>query len=156
MDNIFKPTKKDEPTHGAFEGTITVTAWLEGGHKNDVIKDCHGDNIKVMPVSFLNDDNGDWKQADKLLKSFIGKLKNPVMLVKEYEHDFITATTPNEIMKFAVTFKKKPSLRLGLSWDDSKVLKGISDDFYFYQSDMMRLMIFEDTVENEKKMREIL
>jgi hypothetical protein len=55
-----------------------------------------------------------------------------------------------------VSFKKKPSLRLGLSWDDSKILKGISDDFYYYQSDLMRLMIFEDSVENEKKMREIL
>ena len=38
----------------------------------------------------------------------------------------------------------------------SNLMKGISDDYYFYNSDTIRFIIFEDSVENEKKMREIL
>jgi hypothetical protein len=155
MLDIFKPTKKDD-SEKVYEGAVTVTAWLKGNRESSVSKDCHGDDIMTIPVSFLNDDYGDWKHADKLIKSFISKLKNPVMIIKEYKNDFIEATTPDVIRKFKVTFKKKPSLRLGISFDDSKVLKGISDDFYYYQSDILRFIIFDDSVENEKKMREIL
>ena len=158
MDNIFKPIKKNETNNseGVYEGTLTVTSWLNDGQQNTTIKDCHGNDIITIPVSFLNDDNGEWKKADKLLKSFIGKLKNPVMIIKEYENSFIKAVTPNKVMKFSVFFKKKPALRLGAAMDGSKVLKGISDDYYFYNSDTIRFIIFEDGVENEKKMMEII
>lgn len=156
--DIFKPIKKNNAndSDGVYEGTSTITSWLNEGHQNTIIKDCHGNDIMSIPVSFLNDDKGDWKKADKLLKSFIGKLKNPVMVIKECENSFIKAVTPNKVMKFAVCFKKKPALRLGAAMDGSKVLKGISDDYYFYHSDTIRFIIFEDGVENEKKMREIL
>lgn len=154
MDNLFKPIKKNETNN--FEGTLTMTAWLSDEKQNSIVTDCHGNDIIVVPVSFLNDDNGKWKKSDRLLKSFIGKLKNPVMIIKEYENSFIEAVTPNKVMKFAVFFKKKPALRLGAATDGSKILKGISDDYYFYNSDTIRFIIFEDGVENEKKMREIL
>lgn len=157
MENIFKPIEKKENIIDDFEGVFTATAWLNDTHKKDTSKDCQGNEIMMLPVSFLNDDKGNWKQADKLLKSFIGKLKNPVMIVKEFNNEFIDAVTPDVVMKFATSFKKKPSLRLGASIDGSKVLKGISsDNYYFYHSDTIRFMIFEDSVENEKKMREIL
>ena len=154
MENIFKPIEKKE--NKEFEGVMTATAWLNQTYKKETMKDCQGNEIVMLPVSFLNDDKGNWKQADKLLKSFIGKLKNPVMLVKEFDNEFIDAVTPNVVMKFATSFKKKSSLRLGASMDGSKVLKGIADDYYFYHSDTIRFMIFEDSIENEKKMREIL
>lgn len=154
MENIFKPIEKKE--NKEFEGVMTATAWLNQTDKKETKKDCHDNEIVMLPVSFLNDDKGNWKQADKLLKSFIGKLKNPVMLVKEFDNGFISTITTDTIMKFATSFKKKPSLRLGASMDGSKVLKGIADDYYFYHSDTIRFMIFEDSVENEKKMREIL
>ena len=158
MDNIFKPTKKNETNNseGVYEGALTITAWLNDEKQNSIITDCHGNDIIVVPVSFLNDDKGEWKKSDRLLKSFIGKLKNPVMIIKEYENSFIKAVTPNKVMKFSVFFKKKPALRLGAAMDGSKVLKGISDDYYFYNSDTIRFIIFDDSVENEKKMREIL
>lgn len=158
MKDIFKPIKKNDTDkiEGVYEGSITITAWLNGKNTDATTKDCHGNEIITIPVSFLNDDNGDWKKADKLLKSFIGKLKNPVMVIREFENDFITGVTPNKVMKFGVTFKKKPALRLGATMDGSKVLKGITDNYYFYNSDTIRFMIFEDTIENEKKMMEII
>lgn len=157
MDNIFKPIEKKENTSVVFEGVVTATAWLEGNYQRGVIKDCNGDDIPIINVDFLKDDNGDWKKASKLIKSYISKLKNPVMVIKEFEHDFVKTTTPNKVMKFAVVYGKKPTLGLGISFDGSKVLKGISsDDYYFYHSDIIRFMIFDDSVEKEKKMREIL
>lgn len=158
MQDIFKPIKKDDSndTYIELEGVATATRWMQENFNKKIVKDCHGNDIVEIAVSYLKDDNGDWKRFDKLIKSFISKLKNPVMLIKEYDNDFITNTTPDVIRKFAVVHKRKPSLCLGMSMDGSKVLKGISDDYYFYQSDLLRFMIFEDGVENEKKMREIL
>lgn len=153
--NVFKSNKKDDGGEEAFEGVACASGWLKEKQLK-TFKDCNGDDIPTIPISYLNDDDGMWKSRDTLLKNFINKLKNPVMLVKEYEHDFIKETVSDKIMKFAVTFRKKPSLRLGMSFDGSKVLKGVSDGYYFYQSDVIRLMIFEDSVENEKKMREII
>ena len=158
MQDIFKPIKKDDSndTYIELEGVATATRWMQENFNKKIVKDCHGNDIVEIAVSYLKDDNGDWKRFDKLIKSFISKLKNPVMLLKEYDNDFIKTTTPDTIMKFAVVHKRKPSLCLGMSTNGSKVLKGISDDYYFYQSDLIRFMIFEDSVENEKKMREIL
>lgn len=158
MENIFKPIKKDNHNEMEmdFAGVATATAWLEDKNEKKIVKDCNGNDIVKIAVSYLKDDNGDWKRFDKLIKSYISKLKNPVMLIKEYKNDFITTTTPDKIMKFAVVHGKKPSLCLGMSMNGSNVLKGISDDYYFYNSDIIRFMIFEDSMENEKKMMEII
>ena len=157
MNDIFKPVNNEN--NRVFAGCATLTAWFNHKHDVEAYKgkmDCNKKFIFDIPVSFIKDDKGEWKKADKTLRKFISKLKNPVMIVKEFAHDFIKTTTPDRVMKFGVYFKNEPSILLGVSFDDSEVLKGSTNDYYFYQSDVLRFIIFDDSVENEKKMREIL
>ena len=145
MDNI-KPEKCGL--------VVNATAWLNDNLQGS-FKDCHGNVIDSVNVSYLKDDYGKWVQRNKLLKGFISTLKNPVMLIKEFNHDFVKVMTPG-IRKFGVSFKKQPCIGLGMSLNGNKVLKGITDGYYFYQSDLIRFVIFEDGVETEKKMRGII
>ena len=145
MDNI-KPEKCGL--------VVNATAWLNDNLQGS-FKDCHDNVIDTVNVSYLKDDYGKWVQRNKLLKGFISTLKNPVMLIKEFNHDFVKVMTPG-VRKFGVGFKKQPCIGLGMSLDGNKVLKGITDGYYFYQSDLIRFVIFEDGVETEEKMRGII